>query len=86
MNWERVLRNAVQDGQIKEAYLGKLPVLKNCENWNKAEPLGYVDHQMKYTHYKGILVKLNDRLFFVSDKTLEAINSFFKWNITKRIE
>lgn len=85
MEWEKLLRNAVKDGAIRELHLRKIPVLKNCDNWNNVEPLGYVDAEMKYSHYKGILVKYQDRLFFVTSKTMEALSEFIHWKITKRI-
>ncbi len=86
MEWERLLRNAVKDGQIRELYLRKIPVLKNCDNWNNIEPLGYIDAPLKYTHYKGVLVKYQDRIFFVTSKTMEALSEYIKWNIKNKIK
>lgn len=85
MEWERILRNSVKDGSIKEVHLKKIPQLKNCEGWKELEPLGYIDHKMKFVHYKGILVKYNDKIYFVSSKTMEALSEFVKWNVKKRI-
>ncbi|HRX14972.1 MAG: hypothetical protein JXK07_07275 [Spirochaetes bacterium] len=85
MEWEKLLRNSVKDGTIRELYLRKIPVLKNCDNWNKIEPIGYIDTPMKYTHYKGILVMYQDRIFFVTSKTMEALSEFVKWNIRNKI-
>lgn len=85
MEWEKILRNSVKDGVIKEAYLKKIPQLKNCEHWKNVEPLGYVDHQMKFSHYKGMLVKLQDRIYFVSASTMEALSEFVSWNVKKKI-
>ncbi|MBN1501099.1 MAG: hypothetical protein JW982_13140 [Spirochaetes bacterium] len=85
MEWEKVLRNSVKDGVIAELHLKKIPVLKNCENWKMVEPIGYVDHQMKFSHYKGLLVLHQDRIYFVSSSTINALSEFIKWDIKKRI-
>ncbi len=85
MEWERQLSDAVRNGQIKELYLRKLPILKTTSNWKKVELIGWVDHQMKYTHYKGGLVKLNDKLYFVQDKTIRALQEYMDWNFPRRV-
>ncbi len=86
MEWEKLLRNAVNDGKIRELHLRKIPVLKNCDNWNNIEVLGYVDAQLKYTHYKGILVKYQERIFFVTSKTMEALSAYINWNVKNKIQ
>lgn len=85
MEWERILADAVKDGQIKELYLRKLPVLKTTTNWKKIELVGWVDHQMKYTHYKGGLVRLNGKLYFVQDKTIQALQQYMDWDFPGKI-
>lgn len=86
MEWEKILADSVQNGQIKELYLRKLPVLKTTTNWKKVELIGWIDHQMKYTYYKGGLVKLNNKLYFVQDKTIQALQEFMNWNFPKKIK
>lgn len=86
MEWERILSDSVRDGQIRELHLRKLPVLKTTTNWKKVELVGWIDHQMKYTHYKGGLVKLNDKLYFVQDKTIHALQEFMDWNFPRKIK
>lgn len=85
MEWERILRNAVKDGNIKEVYLSKIPLLKNCEYWKEVEPIGYVDHSMKFSHYKGMLVKYREKIYFVNSATMEALSEFIKWKVNKKI-
>lgn len=85
MEWERILADAVKDGQIRELHLRKIPVLKTTTNWKKVELVGWVDHQMKYSHYKGGLVKLNDNLYFVQEKTIKALQEFMDWNFPRKI-
>ena len=85
MEWEKILVDSVKDGTIKELYLRKLPVLKTVDNWKRVELVGWVDHQMKYTHYKGGLVKVNGKLYFVQDKTIRALQEFMAWNFPRKI-
>jgi len=85
MEWEKILVDSVKDGTIKELYLRKLPVLRTVDNWKKVELVGTVDHQMKHTYYKGGLVKLNGKLYFVQDKTIKALEEFMKWDFPKKI-
>ena len=85
MQWEKILADAVKDGQIKELHLRKIPVLKTTTNWKKIQLIGWVDHQMKYTHYKGGLVKLNNKLYFVTDKTIQALQEFMDWDFPRKI-
>ena len=85
MEWEKILVDSVIDGTIKELYLRKLPVLRTVDNWKRVELIGWVDHQMKYTYYKGGLVKLNGKLYFVQDKTIKALEEFMKWNFPRKI-
>ena len=85
MEWEKILVDSVVNGTIKELYLRKLPVLKTVDNWKRVELVGWIDHQMKYTYYKGGLVKLNGRLYFVQDKTIKALQEFMKWDFPAKI-
>ena len=85
MEWEKILVDSVIDGTIKELYLRKLPVLRTVDNWKRVELIGWVDHQMKYTYYKGGLVKLNGKLYFVQDKTIKALEEFMQWNFPRKI-
>ena len=86
MEWEKVLRNAVQGNSIKELHLRKVPTLKTADDWNKVIEVGLVDHKTKYAHYKGGLVKYGDRLFFVSDERIDAIAQFRKWSFKTKIK
>ncbi len=86
MEWEKVLRDAVKEGSIKELHLRKVPSLKTCEDWNKVAELGLVDHKTKYAYYKGGLVKYGDRLFFVSQERLDAVSPFRKWDFKTKIK
>lgn len=85
MEWESILANAIEDGCIREIYLKKIPVLRNTNNWRDVKPVGWIDHKMKYSHYKGGLVKLNDKMYFVQDKTIKAIDEFIKFRFPEKI-
>ncbi len=86
MEWETILRNAVSNGKIREIHLGKIPVLKTCDNWKNVKPIGWVDHKMKHSHYKGGLVKLEGKIYFVKDITLYALNQYIEFKFSKLID
>ncbi len=86
MEWDSILDDAVQNGQIRELYLKRVPVLKTCDNWKKVEPVGWVDHRTSLAYYKGGLVKLKGKLYFVSDKTIDALAEFINFKFKSRIE
>lgn len=86
MEWEKVLRDAVQNGTIKELYLKKIPSLKTCDDWKKVQEIGLVDHKTKYAHYKGALVKYGERLYFVNEQRIEAIAPYRVWNFKSVIK
>ena len=86
MEWEKILRDAVKDNSIKELYLRRVPTLKTCEDWSKVVEIGMIDHQTKYAHYKGGLVKYGERLFFVSEQRLEALAPYRNWNFKAKIK
>ena len=86
MEWESVLTDAVKDGQIKELHLSKIPILKTTDNWRKVVLLGWVDHQMKHSYYKGGLVKVNNKIFFVKEKTINALREYMEWDFPTKIK
>lgn len=86
MELERVLRDSVKDGSIKELHLRRVPVLKTCENWNDVEELGLIDHKTKFAHYKGCLVKYGERLFYVPEARMQALAPYRQWKNKKKIK
>lgn len=85
MQWEKILVDVVQDGQIRELYLTKIPVLKTTSNWKQIEIIGSIDHQTKHAHYKGGLVRLNEKIYFVKENTIKALESFMKFKFPRKI-
>ena len=86
MEWETILSDTVKDGKIRELHLGRIPVLKTCGNWKKVIPIGWIDHKMPNSHYKGGLVKFNGKIYFVKETTFEAINQFVRFRFPQLIE
>ncbi len=85
MKWEKILIDSVKDGTIRALHLSKIPRLKTCDNWKDVEPIGWVDHKLKFAHYKGGLVKLNDNIYFVTDQTLNALSEFVTFKFPQKI-
>jgi hypothetical protein len=86
MEWEKILRDSVKDGMIREIHLRHVPVLKTCENWHDVHEVGLIDHRTKYAHYKGILVKYGDRLFYVPEARMQALAPFRAWKTKTHIK
>lgn len=86
MEWERVLRDSVKEGTIRELHLRHVPVLKTCENWNDVVEIGLIDHRTKYAHYKGILVKYGERLFYVPEARMQALAPYRPWKTKVRLK
>ena len=86
MEWETILADSVENGTIKELYLKKIPVLKTCDNWKNVEPIGWIDHRMKLSYYKGGLVKLMGKIYFVTETTIKALSPYMDWKFKLRIE
>jgi hypothetical protein len=86
MQWERILRDSVQEGTIRELHLRHVPTLKTAENWNDVKEIGLIDHKTKYAHYKGLLVRYGDRIFYVSEERMQALAPFRQWKAKNRIK
>ncbi len=86
MEWENILKDAVHEGKIRELYLKKIPVLKTCDNWRDVEPIGWVEHQMELSFYKGGIVRLNGKLYFVTDRTINALSEYIDLKFKLMIE
>ena len=79
--WEKVLVDSVKDGKIRELYLGKIPVLKACNDWKLVQPIGSVDYQMSLAHYKGIIAKYKSKIYFIPENVVNALAEFVKWKV-----
>ncbi len=86
MEWERVLKDSVKENTIKELHLRHVPILKTAENWGDVDELGLIDHETKYAHYKGVLVKYGERLFYVPEARMQALAPFRPWKSKTKIK
>jgi len=86
MSWDFVLKDAIKDNAIRELHLKKVPTLKTCDDWTKVSEVGLIDHKTKYAHYKGAIVKLGEKVYFVDEKVLDAISPFRPWNFKQKIK
>jgi hypothetical protein len=85
LEWDKILKDSVKDGTIRELHLRKIPSLKTCDDWNKVVEIGLIDYKGKYAHMKGGLINYGERIFFVSESRIEALSSFRKWNFKNKI-
>jgi hypothetical protein len=86
MEWEKILKDSVKDNSIRELHLRHVPVLKTCENWNDVKEIGLVDHRTKFAHYKGLLVRYGERIYYVPEARVEALAPFRAWNMKTHIK
>jgi hypothetical protein len=86
MEWERILRDSVKEGTIRELHLRHVPTLKSAENWNDVKEIGMIDHRTKYAHYKGIIVKYGDRIFYVSEQRMQALAPYRTWDTRRKLK
>ncbi|MCB1325717.1 MAG: hypothetical protein H7A21_13670 [Spirochaetales bacterium] len=86
MQWERILRDAVNEGEIRELHLRHVPTLKTCENWNDVKEIGLINHRTKYAHYHGIIVKYGERIFYVPEERMQALAPYRQWKTKKSLK
>jgi hypothetical protein len=86
MELESVLQDVIQNNEIKELYLKRIPVLITCDNWKKVIPVGWVEHRTSLAFYRGGLVELKGRIYFVTDKTIDALSEFIDFKFKNRIQ
>ena len=80
-----IINAAKKEGKISERALVGLRTLKTCDNWKKVIPLGLINYKTTLTNYQGILVVLDNRVYFMSKEIYEAIKKDLKWDVTKTI-
>lgn len=76
----------IKKSAIPEKRLTLLPVLRTCDNWKKVLPLGLVDHVTSLAVYRGALVELNGKLYFVRKETLAALQGEINWQFPRLVE
>jgi hypothetical protein len=83
--WEEVLRHSVNDNKILANHLKHIPKLKDADNWDEATFIGRVDYAFKYSKFNGGLVKLNGRIYYINEKQIQVLASYYNWNTGKFI-
>jgi hypothetical protein len=86
VEWQSLLRNAADDGTIRLAALRKIPQLKTCDNWKEVVFLGRVHHATAHVTYDGGLVKLGQRIYYISRRQIDVVAKFARFrNLDRHI-
>ncbi len=85
LSWDTVVGRSLEQNLIRELYLYQIPVLKTCDNWMAVKEVGKIDFHGKHSDYHGILVYYMNKLYFVSDSTVKALEPFRQWSLKKNI-
>jgi hypothetical protein len=85
MKWQDVLRNSVSKESIKASNLRRIPQLKACPYWDRAVFLGTLSYKVQFANYDGGLVKYDGRIYYVNRSQIEALSTFVRWDMKKRI-
>jgi hypothetical protein len=83
--WQDILKNSVSKETIKASNLRRIPQLKACPYWDRAEFVGRIQYKTKVANYDGGIVKYDGRIYYVNRSQIEALQSFVKWNTRKVI-
>jgi len=83
--WQDMLRNSVSNEAIRASSLRRIPQLKACPFWDRAEFLGRISHKVKVANYDGGLVKYDGRIYYVNRSQIEALRGFVRWDLRKTI-
>jgi len=83
--WQDILRNSVSKETINASKLRRIPHLRDCPFWDRAEFLGRISYRVKVANYDGGLVKYDGRIYYVNRSQIEALRSFVRWNLRKTV-
>ncbi len=85
LEWQSILRDAANLGQVRLAELRKIPQLKTCDNWQHVLFLGRVRHTLPHAVYDGGLVKLQDRIYYINSRQIETVRRFAGFRNLNRV-
>jgi hypothetical protein len=85
MDWMLFLARSLEEGVVRELYLYKIPVLKNCENWGSVKEIGKVEFKGKHSDYRGAIVQYANSYYFLPNARIDALSPFRKWNFKKTL-
>jgi hypothetical protein len=60
-------------------------LLRTCNDWNRIQPLGLVNHKSLIAAWNGVLVELDHQLYFVRKETLAALHDRISWQFPRTI-
>ena len=78
-------QHGLNENNIRELYLYKIPVLKNCENWALVKEIGLVEFKGKHALYNGALVSYGEKVFYIPHSRIEALSPYRKWKFRNKI-
>jgi hypothetical protein len=85
IKWQEILRNTANGETIKASTLRKIPHLKTCPHWERAEFLGRIYFKVKFALYDGGLVKYDGRIYYINSAQIQALRTFIRWNLKRVI-
>ncbi len=83
--WQDALNKSVSKETIKASSLRRTPHLKDCPHWDRAVFLGRVTYDVKVATYDGGLISYDGKVYYVNMSQIEALRSFVRWNLRKKI-
>jgi hypothetical protein len=85
LKWQDLLRHSVKGNSIEASLLRKIPHLKSCPYWDRAQFLGKISYRLQFANYNGGLVLYDNRIYYVNMSQIEALRRFVKWDLRKTV-
>jgi hypothetical protein len=85
LKWQDLLRHSVKGNSIRASLLKKIPHLKSCPYWDRAEFIGRLSHRVRFANYNGGLVLYDNRIYYVNLSQIEALRRYVKWDLRKSV-
>jgi hypothetical protein len=85
LKWQDLLRHSVRGNSIKASVLRKIPHLKACPYWDRAQFLGKISYRLQFANYNGGLVLYDNRIYYINLSQIEALRQFVRWDLRKTV-
>jgi hypothetical protein len=85
IKWQEYLNHSIKNGTLKAAELRRIPVLRSCPYWDRAEYLATVYYKAPFCIFDGGLVRYDGRLYYVTKAQIRALAPWVKWNLDKTV-
>lgn len=85
MRVKEIFRNSASGETITADTLRKIPHLKTCLYWNRANFLGWVSCRLQFANYDGGLVKYENRIYYMNRSQIEALRHWTRWDLRKKV-